>query len=568
MVGINSNFAALSATRNLGSANSVVSSSIAKLSSGNRIIKASDDVAGLAIGTSLAGTVKTLQISLLNTQQATSVLSIADGALNQIGDILSRQKSLATQANSGSLGLTERGYLNQEFQALTLEIDRIVTSTQFNGITLLNGSLGASTAGKDTLATTVTFVDTGTIGTSALDGSTFTVADDSDNSTVIGSTAGIIVTGTYSNNNNASFTINLGGVTYISNTVNLATINGNQNLTFTNPTNSGGTIDIVLDNYAAAITSQTLMNTLAAAIQADLDALTVYQTRTVATTTGNIESDTLDGTVLEGLDGGDFKISGTIFDTAEDTAPVVGAFSGTAETSTLDGNITTTIGGVTYSTAAHQFDSGATDLQAAVLGGGGTPGTTAGVIRLWKNGDDANTNEWLDITLTSGNALDNLQFDTAGSVKLLTDALNTAFGVGSNGALSFQVGGNVTDSISVSIDSVATDDIFVDDDGAAQTLDITTQQGAQDAIEVLDNAVSSVIGRRADAGAAISRFNFAAANLEVSIANQDAARGSFLDSDIASESTNFASAQVRLQASTSVLAQANALPRDLLRLLQ
>lgn len=122
--------------------------------------------------------------------------------------------------------------------------------------------------------------------------------------------------------------------------------------------------------------------------------------------------------------------------------------------------------------------------------------------------------------------------------------------------------------IAVSIDSVKTSDIYVDNDDNAQIIDVTTQENAQQAIEVLTNAVASVIARRADVGAAQSRFNFAAANLETSISNQDSARGSFLDDDIATESTTFASAQVRLQASTSVLAQANALPRDLLRLLQ
>ncbi len=563
-IGINSNLSASSATRNLDIANTSVSSSVAKLSSGNRIIKASDDVAGLAIGTSISSTVKTLEISLLNASQASSVLSIADGALAQIGDILARQKSLATQANSGSLGTTERGYLNQEFQALISEIDRIVDSTTFNGITLLDGTLGASTDGLSALAATVSFVDTGTVGSTALDGSTFTLSTDNGNSAVIGSTADISVTGDLVFNNTAVFTITLEGVTYTAE-ANIVTTDANLTLAFTNQADTGATITIVLSTYTGGST-QGAVNTIADAIEADLDALTVYQSRTIATTDGNIEAATLDGTILEGLDGGDFQIQGTAFDVSGNTAPVVGAFSVTAETTTSDGDVTVTLGGVTYSTVADQFDStDADDLQAGSLGGG------TGIIRLYRAGDSTTyANEYIDIDITvaSGAVVDNAQLDSAGAAQLLEDALNAAFGVGSAGALSFQVGAAVTDEISVDIDSVTTTDVFVDDAGDAATLDITTQTGAQDAIEVLDNAIASVISRRADVGAAQSRFNFASANLEVSIANQDAARGSFLDANVAGESTLFATAQVKLQASIAVLAQANALPRNLLQLLQ
>ncbi len=572
MVGINSNLIAGSATRNLGAANSIVSSSVARLSSGNRIIKASDDVAGLAIGTSIATQVRTLQIALLNTQQAGSVLSIADGALAQVTDILTRQKSLASSANSGSLGTTERGYLNQEFQALTSEIDRIVGSTSFNGIVLLNGTLGASTAGLDALAATVTFGSTtalysGTPGTTALNSTpAIAISNDNGNSTIQGSLANIEVSAeTFSANNTAVFQITLeDGTQYRTGSIDLSTANTARTLTFTNIADSGATIAFSVDTYSVPASTANL-NTIADAIEADLSGLTIYQSRTIATTTGNITSTTLDGTVLEGLDGGDFQIVGTSFDVTGNTAPVFGSFTVTAETSSSDGRIATTLGGVNYSTVADQFDStDADDLQAGSLGGG------TGIIRLYKDGDaTTNPNEYIDIDITvaSGNVLDNLQLDSSGSAALLATALNTAVGNGSAGALSFQVGAAVTDTISVAITSVKTTDIFVNDAGTAVTLDITTQSGAQTANDVLDNALASVVSRRADVGAAQSRFNFAASNLEVSITNQDAARGSFLDADIATESTNFATAQVKLQASVSVLAQANQLPAALLKLL-
>lgn len=141
MVGIVSNNAALSAQRNLKVAADQSSSSIARLSSGNKIIRASDDVAGLAVGTVLRTNVSTLRTALTSTSQASSLLQIADGGLQNIGEILQRQKALAVSANSGSLSNNERAFLNEEFQNLTSEINRLVDGTNFNGIKLLDGAL-------------------------------------------------------------------------------------------------------------------------------------------------------------------------------------------------------------------------------------------------------------------------------------------------------------------------------------------------------------------------------------------------------------------------------------------
>jgi len=138
---INTNIAAYYAQQNIGKASSSASSSVARLSSGNRIVRASDDVASLAAGTSLRTQVTTLRMAMINTSQGASLLQVADGALAQIIDILQRQKAIAIQAGAGSMGAEERGFLNQEFSELTSEIDRITTTTNFNGVSLLDGSL-------------------------------------------------------------------------------------------------------------------------------------------------------------------------------------------------------------------------------------------------------------------------------------------------------------------------------------------------------------------------------------------------------------------------------------------
>ncbi len=138
---INTNVAAYYAQSNIGKASDMASSSISRLSSGDRIVRAADDVAAMSAGTSLRTNVTTLRMALVNTSQGSSLLQVADGALSQVTDILQRQKAIAVQAGAGSLTEQERSFLNQEFTNLTSEIDRIADQTNFNGVTLLDGSL-------------------------------------------------------------------------------------------------------------------------------------------------------------------------------------------------------------------------------------------------------------------------------------------------------------------------------------------------------------------------------------------------------------------------------------------
>lgn len=560
MVGINSNFAASAATRNLTSANNVVSSSIARLSSGNRIIKASDDVAGLAIGTSISSTLKALEVANLNTKQAGSVLAIADGALKQVGDILSRQKQLSAQANSGSLSNTERGYLDQEFQSLKSEIDRIVGNTSFNGIVLLNGSLGS--ADGRTVSTSISYTVTGE-GTSGTTGA-FSFGG-SDNNEIQGALTGATVSAISNSANSVDLIVQIGDSVFFGTNSNTASSGA---FTLTDAATSQ-TLSITLSAayVSGGVANQGAANTLAGLIEDDIQSSTVYQVRAFGTTSAGIPSTNAAGTILEGVDGSDITLSGTGF--SGNTAPVVGTFSLTASTGTTDFSASTTIGGVAYSTTAttNGVVDGASGANITGLdlddGGSGT-----GVLRLYKDGDaTTNPNDYIDIDLTAAN-ISGIDVSSEENTASLESALNSLFGIGNNGALSFQVGADVSDTIAVSISSVRTADIYVDDDGVAQTLSIDTQSNSQTAIEALDNAIASVISRRADVGAAISRFDFASASIEVSLANQDAARGVFLDADIAIESTNFATSQVKFQASVSVLAQANQQLANLLTLLQ
>src|SRR3954468_5686209 len=105
---INTNIAAFFAQANITSASNLASSSVARLSSGNRIVQASDDVAALATGTSLQTQVSALKAALTNASQGSSLLQVADGALQQIQNILQQQQAIALQAASGSLTNVDR----------------------------------------------------------------------------------------------------------------------------------------------------------------------------------------------------------------------------------------------------------------------------------------------------------------------------------------------------------------------------------------------------------------------------------------------------------------------------
>jgi len=137
---IATNTAANSALRYLNLNSEAQSSSLSKLASGSRITKASDDAAGLAIGTRIQSDVTVLSQAATNASQATAILQTADGGLARISDILQRMKSLATQSDSGSVTNDERTYIDAEYQELLEEIDGIASSTRYNGVSLLDGT--------------------------------------------------------------------------------------------------------------------------------------------------------------------------------------------------------------------------------------------------------------------------------------------------------------------------------------------------------------------------------------------------------------------------------------------
>jgi len=138
---INTNVNALNVLRNLASSEQAVGSATQKLSSGFRINRASDDAAGLAIANKLRNTGRALNAAQKNVEQGTAMLQIADGSLHTISSILDRMKELATQYNSANTGTDAQTNISAEFDVLKTEIDRIVSTTQYEGSDILGQSL-------------------------------------------------------------------------------------------------------------------------------------------------------------------------------------------------------------------------------------------------------------------------------------------------------------------------------------------------------------------------------------------------------------------------------------------
>lgn len=139
---INTNTASIAAQRALGITKNNLDSNLRKLSSGERITRASDDAAGLAISEKLKSHIRGLRQAKRNSDDGISLIQTAEGGLNEISNIIIRLRELSIQAASDTVGDTERGFSNIEFQNLLEEVQRISQGSEFNGRKLLDGSGG------------------------------------------------------------------------------------------------------------------------------------------------------------------------------------------------------------------------------------------------------------------------------------------------------------------------------------------------------------------------------------------------------------------------------------------
>jgi flagellin len=137
---INTNVVSLNAQRNLNSSQNALATSLQRLSSGMRINSAKDDAAGLAISERMSSQIRGLNQAARNANDGISMAQTAEGALGEIGNNLQRIRELAVQSRNASNSLSDRQALNNEVQQVKAEIDRVASSTSFNGTKLIDGS--------------------------------------------------------------------------------------------------------------------------------------------------------------------------------------------------------------------------------------------------------------------------------------------------------------------------------------------------------------------------------------------------------------------------------------------
>lgn len=193
---VNTNVASINAQRNLNVTQLALGKSLERLSSGYRINRAGDDAAGLAISENMRAQIRSMNQAVRNANDGVSLVQTAEGALNEVSNILVRMRELATQGATGTVSSEQRGYIDSEFQALKGEIDRIASSSEFNGAKLLDGTsatysfqVGARNTGNDVISVSISAagansIGVGTASVTGTDGSAAKAALDSIDSAI------------------------------------------------------------------------------------------------------------------------------------------------------------------------------------------------------------------------------------------------------------------------------------------------------------------------------------------------------------------------------------------------
>ncbi len=182
---VNTNTASLNAMTSLNKTNRNLAKSFERLSSGLRISRAGDDAAGLGVAENLDNIARSARVAMRNVNDGISVIATAEGATSEVSNILKRMRELAIQSSSETLADDERAYIQDEFEQLSSEVDRIATVTEFNGTNLTDGTntqmdvqVGVGDTAADQITITLGDYQAATLGvdTASMDLSTATGA--------------------------------------------------------------------------------------------------------------------------------------------------------------------------------------------------------------------------------------------------------------------------------------------------------------------------------------------------------------------------------------------------------
>jgi flagellin len=503
MLTINSNVSSLIAQNNLSQTTNNLQQSYERLSSGLRINSAKDDAAGLAISERFTSQIRGLQQAQRNANDGISLAQTAEGALDETTNALQRMRELAIQSANSTNSASDREALQAEVNELQQEINRIANNTTFNNQNILDGSL-----------TDAQFQ----VGANANE--TINVSVDAASTSDLGSFA-IEDATAY----NTTATTGLGSAAGTTETVGAdSNVIAGQTLTV----RSGGETANVTVNagdtakeIAAAVNNET--GTTGVSANATTEA-TLSSLSFASGTSGTVEF------TLKSSGGGSASIS--------------------ADVSQSD---------MTALAEAINAEAGKTGITAEVGSDLSTISLTSSEgedIRIENFNDPAGNDNatTLDVAGYDGNAV----------------SLNDGDG-GATGADSTSVVGKVefssSDSFAVDSTSLFDSTSITATEKNVDGVDISSVSGSNDAISVLDSAIQQVSGIRANLGAVQNRFESTISNLASTTENLSASRSRILDADIAQETAKLTQNNIRQQAGTAILQQANQQPQLALQLL-
>lgn len=519
-----------------------------KLSSGYQINRAGDNAAGLAISEKMRSQIRGLSQATKNANDGISLIQTAEGGLNETHSILQRMRELAVQSANGTYqDDTDREAIQLEVDALKSEIDRIASSTEYNGMKLLDGSLGGSKAVTEFGAKygAVSTADTDLVG-----------------ATITSNIAGVKVTTAYAasgkGGENAlwsadgkTLTMNLvAGETYTQKDIDNLIANATQS-------KDGG------QTQAPSEISIKLANGVMTASKAgDTDA-TVAGLRATGSNLADVIK--LVGDKKSGAHGSSDQVTFTAnsYGKAYDT--------GMASKITISTDVAAGKENVEVTKAAKPADAAAGNPATAAeiklhLSTGKTY-TEKDIENILKEAGYDYSVKLEDTTNTDGDADGKIYFNVKGDAEV---AITDGAGVGkdsvpNNGkGLTFQIGANGVEDQRVTLN---VNDMSSTAIGVANA-DVSNQDAANKAIEMVDTAVKTVSMQRAGLGALQNRLEYTVNNLTTTNENLTAAESQIRDTDMATEMINYTKNNILQQASQAMLAQANQQPQAILQLLQ
>lgn len=508
---INTNSASLNAQRNLGTSQTALATSLQRLSSGLRINSAKDDAAGLAITDRMTSQVRGMDQARRNANDGVSLAQTAEGALSTANEMLQRIRELAVQSSNATNSVTDRAALQAEANQLTAELDRLSTTTQFNGQNLLDGTFGSANFQVGANANQVITATTGNFRTASYGNYRIgaSVADS-------GGGAGDLTNGSAANSigSNASAASRVKGGDF--------TING-----FT------GAATISVKEGASAKEVAELINVKAGTTNVKAHASTEIDLTDLELGKGfSIDVVSNNKTPV--------KVSFSTGDAANSQgfAAAIKAFNDVSSTTGVTAQMNKAGTGVTLVNATGEDIKLSNGSDDATLTAGGSKLVTAAQAE-----EAAANSQENDDGKPSSMAV--------GTGQIVLDS-NRSFGIS-----------NVTNTNDFFNSAAASSQLQ-----SVSQIDISSVDGASRAIAQVDSALGAVSDQRSSFGALQARFSSVISTLQVSGENVTAARSRIMDTDFASETAALTRGQILQQAGTAMLAQANQVPNGVLALLR